>query len=86
MGAKNGISDGLIDRWADEAVDDLGKKGWREISPNALMLIIYAAQKSSHKKMAEKITRPLWWVFGAMGTGIAWAIVSWALNNIFGGG
>jgi len=70
------ISDGLIDRWADEAIQDLGDKGWREIGPNAMMLIIYAAQRNRDKKLVSKITKPFWWLLGTIGTGVIWIIMS----------
>ena len=70
------ISDGLIDKWADEAMQDLGDKGWREIDTNSMMLIIYSIQKARDKKIVNMITKPIWWLFGAVGTGIVWIILS----------
>lgn len=70
------ISDGLIDKWSEEAIDDLGKKGWREISPNSLMLIIYAAQRARDKKLVKSITRPIWYLVYTLIAGGIWWIIS----------
>ncbi len=75
MGGKN-ISDGLIDKWAEEAMADLGEQGWRDIDPNSMSLIIYAAQRNGEKKLIQKITRPLWWLLSILGAGIIWWIIS----------
>ena len=72
----NNIGDGIIDRWANEALDDLGKKSWREIEPNSMMLIIYKIQETKNRKLVSKISRPFWWLVGAVGTGVVWAVIS----------
>jgi len=76
----NNLSDGIIDRWADEAIDDLGEKGWREIEPNSMILITYAAQRSQQRKLTKKITTPLWSLLGTVGTGVLWWIISGIIN------
>lgn len=76
------INDGLIDNWAKEAIQDLSEKGWRDIDPNSMMLIIYTVQRTRDKKLVSKITKPIWWLFGAVGTGIVW----WVINGILGMG
>ncbi|MBA7478569.1 hypothetical protein ES707_13996 [subsurface metagenome] len=76
----NNLSDGIIDRWAEEAVDDLGEKGWREIESNSMILITYAAQRSQQGKLTKKITTPLWWLLGTVGTGVVWFIISGVVN------
>lgn len=73
------FSDGIIDKWAEEATQDLGKKSWRDINPNSMMLIIYAVQMSKNRGLVRKITRPIWWLFGAVGTGIIW----WIIKGVF---
>lgn len=70
------ISDGIIDRWAEEAARDLGEKGWRDIDTNSMLLIIYGVQKAREKKLVSKITKPIWWLLGAVGTGVLYFIVS----------
>lgn len=72
--------DGLIDRWAEEAIADLGDKGWRDIDPNSMILIIYAVQKSRDKKLVYQVTRPIWWLLGVIGTLGIW----WMINGIIG--
>ena len=72
----NNLSDGIIDRWAEEAVDDLGEKGWREIENNSMILITYAAQRSQQRKLTKKITTPLWWLLCTVGAGLIWWIIS----------
>ena len=74
------ISDGLIDNWAEEAISDLGEKGWRDLDPNSMMLIIYAVQKSRDTKIVQKITKPIWWLLTVVGTATIWLI----LSGIFG--
>lgn len=75
MGGKN-ISDGIIERWAEEAMADLGEQGWRDIDPNSMSLIIFAVQRNGEKKLIQKITKPLWWLLSILGTGIIWWIIS----------
>lgn len=74
-----GISDGIIDRWAELAMEDMGKKSWRELDPNSMMLIIYSIQKAREKKLVSKITRPIWLLFGAVGAGV----LSFIINSLF---
>lgn len=70
------ISDGLLDSWAKDAMDDLGEKGWRDIDPNSMSLIIYAVQRNRENKLVKKITRPVWWLLGVVGAGVVWFIIS----------
>ncbi len=70
-----GDLNGIIDKWADDAVRDLGESSWREVQPNCMMLIIYAAQKADSKKATQKITRPFWWLLGIISPGIIWFII-----------
>lgn len=77
--AKN-ISDGLLDSWAQDAMDDLGEKGWRDIDPNSMILIVYSVQKSRENRLIRKTTKPLWWLLGVVGTGVIWYII----GGIFG--
>lgn len=72
----NNLSDGIIDRWADEAIDDLGEKGWRDIDANSMILITYAAQRSQQRKLTKKITTPIWSLLGTVGAGVTWWIIS----------
>ena len=74
------FTDGIIDKWAEEAVEDLGEKGWRDIDPNSMQLIIYSTQKESFRKLVQKITTPIWWLLGAVGTGIVWLIINHTLQ------
>lgn len=74
------INDGIIDKWAEEALQDLGAQGWRDIDPNSMMLIIYSMQRNRDKKLAQKITTPIWWVLAVVGAGLLWYIV----GSIFG--
>lgn len=76
MGVNKNISDGLIDKWAEEAMADLGEQGWRDIDPNSMSLIIYAVQRNGEKRLTQKITRPLWWLLSILGAGIIWWIIS----------
>lgn len=80
MGNLSNISDGLIDRWADEAINELGRGDWHKANPNTMMLAIYAIQRNRDKKLVSKITKPIWWLFGAAGTGIIWLILSSIFN------
>ena len=70
------FNDGIIDKWADEALEDLGDKGWREIDPNSMMLIIYNIQKTRDGRLVKKITKPIWWLLAVIGSGVVWLIVS----------
>lgn len=73
------ISDGLIDNWAEEAIADLGEKGWRDIDPNSMLLIIYAVQKAREKKLVGKITKPIWWLL----TTVAVAVLLLIITRLF---
>lgn len=75
MSNKN-ISDGIIEKWAEEAMADLGEQGWRDIDPNSMSLIIYAVQRNGEKRLVQKITKPLWWLLSILGAGIIWWIIS----------
>lgn len=74
------ISNGLIDKWCEEAASDLDIKGWREIETNSLLLIIYSCQKSDVQQLYRKVARPFWWFVGIISPGIAWYIISGLLN------
>lgn len=76
------ISDGLIDKWAGEAMNDLGEKGWRDVDGNGMMLVIYAMQKSENKKQAARITKPFWWLLAAICPGVLWYIISGVIPKI----
>ena len=80
------ISDGLIDKWAEEAMDDLSAKGWRDIDPNSMMLIIYRVQRSRDRKLVSKITKPMWWLLATIGALIVWMIASSLMGIPAGGG
>jgi len=72
----NTIADGLIDRWAEDAANDLGSKGWRDVDGNCMLLIIYAAQKAEGRKQAHRMTKPFWWLLGVVAPGVIWYVVS----------
>jgi len=70
------IDDGIIDKWAEQAMENLGEKTWREVDTNSLLLVIYSIQKTREKKLVSKITKPIWWLLGAVGTGVLYFIIS----------
>lgn len=76
----NSISDGLIDKWSEEAIGDLGEKGWRDVDTNSLLLIIFAAQKAESKRHTKLITRPFWWLLGVVVPGVLWYLISGMMN------
>jgi len=78
MGSK--IVDGVIDRWADQAVDDLGDKGWKEVDTNSLLLVVYAVQKAEGRKNVSRVTKPFWWLLAVVAPGVIWYIVSGKLG------
>jgi len=69
------ISDGIIDRWAEQAMEDLGEKTWREVDTNSMILIIYAVQKSRDRKIVRKITKPIWWLLATVAAGVLYFII-----------
>lgn len=75
-----GQINGIIDAWAEDAVRDLGENSWREVQPNCMMLIIYAAQKADSKKAAARITKPFWWLLSI----ITPAIIFYIANGLVG--
>lgn len=71
------FSDGIIDKWAEEAAQDLGEKSWRDINPNSMVLILYAIQKSRTKK----ILKPLWCLFGTAVIGVVGTLIALFLGK-----
>lgn len=72
--------DGIIDKWADDAVRELGERSWREVQPNCMMLIVYAAQKADSRKRERKITKPFWWLLGVLGPAVLWYLVTGVIS------
>jgi len=70
------FSDGMLDKFAEQALEDMGDKSWRDIDTNSLILIVYATQKAFLKKLAGKVTTPLWWLLGTIATIGVWLVVS----------
>lgn len=69
-------SDGIIDEWAKQAMEDMGDKSWRDIDTNSLVMIVYAVQKTRNMRLVKKVTKPLWWLIGVLGAGSVWMIVT----------
>ena len=74
----NGQRD-FFQKMCKEAEDEVasGQKGWRELAPNVLILACFA-MLTNH--LSHKLTRPLWFFAGAVGT---WAIGS-LINSFIG--
>lgn len=70
------IDDGIIDNWAEQAMEDLGEKSWRDIDTNSMMLIIYSIQKTREKKLVSKITKPIWWLLSTVAVAVLLLIVT----------
>jgi len=68
-------SNDLFQRMVKEATGDLasGEKGWREADPNTLILACFG-MLTNH--LTTKLTKPLWFFAGAVGTGVIWLVVS----------
>lgn len=71
----NNYSDGIIDSWAKQAMEDMGTKSWRDIDTNSLLLIIYAVQKAAYKKFTRQVTKPLWWLLATVVGGVIYMII-----------
>lgn len=69
-------SNGIIDKWAEEASSDLGEKGWRDIDTNSMLLIIYSVQRARDAKIVKQVTKPIWGLLGILGAGLVWLAVS----------
>ena len=69
------ISDGIIDKWAAQAMEDMGEQSWRDLDPNSMMLIIYSVQKSRDRKIVRKITKPIWWLLATVAAGVLYFII-----------
>jgi len=70
------IYNGLIDKWAEDAMSELGEKSWRDVDTNSLLLIVYSLQKAEGKKTVSKITKPFWWLLTIIAPGVLWYIIS----------
>ena len=62
-----------------EAIEELasGEKGWREASPNT---IIMAGFGMLFNHLASRLVKPLWWFAGTCSTGL----VAWVIFQILG--
>lgn len=76
-----GQINGIIDAWAEDAVRDLGENSWREVQPNCMMLIIYAAQKADSQRTALKITKPFWWLLGIISPAVLYYIIEGVVTH-----
>lgn len=74
------FSDGMIEEWAKQALDDTGSCSWRDIDTNSLILIVYLAQRAVFKRFARKIAKPLWWLLGVVASGSLWLVISDIFN------
>ena len=65
----------FFSRMCNEAQEELarGKKSWREIETNTLILACFS-MLTNH--MASKLAKPLWFFAGSVGAGVVWTIVS----------
>jgi hypothetical protein len=83
--ANSVLKDGVIDECAKEALKEFTEKGWRNSSPNALMLVLYLIQKDRDEKLLRTICRPMWWLIGVFGAGVVWMIISGIFFHAGGG-
>ena len=69
------MQNGMFNRMCKEAQNELadGDKGWREVSPNVLIMACFGALNSS---LAAKFTKPLWFAGGVLASGVLWLIFS----------
>lgn len=70
------FSDGIIDKFAEQAMDDMRDKSWQDIDTNSLILIVYAVQKAKVRKLVKQVTTPLWWLLGVLAAGGIWMVAS----------
>jgi hypothetical protein len=70
------IRNGLLEDCARQALDEFTKSNWRDVSPNALMLVVYLAQKARDKELLRILKRPMWFLISVLAGGVIWMIIS----------
>jgi len=74
------VANGIIDECAKEALKAFTSKNWRTISPNALMLVLFAIEKNREKKIVRLIKGPLYFFCTVMASGLIWLVVRDCFN------
>ena len=64
----------FFNRMTKEAIEELasGKCGWKEVTPNTLILACFGMLSS---QLSSKLTKPLWLFAGSVTSGITWLVV-----------
>lgn len=74
--ANRDIEDGLLGKYAEEAIRELSRKNWHTCSPNALILVCHQVHQNSVRKIVGMIKKPLYFVGSVGAAAVIWMIIS----------
>ena len=70
----------LFDSMVREALEEVGKDGWKAASNNAVTLAAFGIMSQSISKKINSIVKPAWVIALSVATAVVWLVIS----NIFG--
>ncbi len=73
-------SNGMFDKMVEEAMEEVGSKGWREAGQNAVTLAAFGMLGRTIRGHVNTLKRPFWWATGIIAGGVLWYIVSGVIN------
>lgn len=69
-------NDYMFSKMISEATEEVANRGWREADQNAVTLAAFGMLNKVISNRMRTITKPFWWVAGAIGTAAITYIVS----------
>lgn len=75
-------NDYLFDKMVNEAMEEIGNKGWKKADQNAVTLAAFGMLNKAIKNRMHNITKPFWWAAGAIGAGVVWYIIKGVIELV----
>jgi len=69
-------NDYMFNKMVSEAMEEVANKGWRDADHNAVTLASFGMLSKLVSNRMHSITRPFWWVAGAIGVAVITYVVS----------
>jgi len=69
------FSDGIVDSWIEEAMEEVNKSTWREANINALLLLIHGFQRKRDETIVRILMGPVKLFCGVLLGGLIWWII-----------